>query len=277
MMMNLSHFFYGFSSTVAPLLASSMMGWSAFGHELGWRGMYLIMLMLSLLPVIPALFGKFPDSTETAEERLPLKIFFRDRIAWMIVLILSCGCVAELSIGSWLVNYLEKAQQWSTEQASGMLSLFFLFFMLARLLLGPLTDRIGYLLSIIIFSAVAGLSCIGAVLGGGRAAILFAVAGAGVAPIYPTVMALLAKRYPRGTESAITFTVTLLGIGSMLGNLFIGAVIDIASRFAVSLGWSGSVKFGMQSGFLVIALLALLCSLSAGVLYAMLRKRNELL
>jgi len=276
-MMNLSHFFYGFSSTVAPLLASSMMGWSAFGHPFGWRGMYLIVLMLSLLPVIPALYGKFPDSTETAEERLPLKVFFRDRIAWMIVLILSCGVVAELSIGSWLVNYLEKAQEWPTEQASGMLSLFFLFFMLARLLLGPLTDKIGYLMSIIILSAVASLCCIGAILGNGQTAILFAVAGAGVAPIYPTVMALIAKRYPNGTESAITFTVTLMGIGSVLGNLFIGAVIDIASQFATAQGWENSIKFGMQAGFMVIALLSLLCSLFAAVLYSVLRKNQELL
>jgi fucose permease len=277
MMMNLSHFFYGLSSTVAPLLASSMMGWSAFGHDLGWRGMYLILLMLSLLPVIPTLYGKFPESAQTAEERLPLKGFFRDRIAWMIVLILSCGVVAELSIGSWLVNYLEKAHQWSTEDASGMLSLFFLFFMLSRLLLGPLTDRIGYLLSIILLSALAGLCCIGGILLNGKAAVLFAAAGIGVAPIYPTVMALLAKRYPRGTESAITFTVTLMGIGSVLGNLLIGAIIDIASRFAAAQGWDNDIKFGMQAGFMVIAALSLLCSVFAAVLYVLLRRRHELL
>ena len=58
-MMNLSHFFYGLSSTVAPIFAASMMGWQFGGGELGWRGMYLIMLMLSLLPVIPSLFGRF--------------------------------------------------------------------------------------------------------------------------------------------------------------------------------------------------------------------------
>lgn len=43
-MMNLSHFFYGLSSTVAPIIASELMTVTVFGYTLDWRGMYFVML-----------------------------------------------------------------------------------------------------------------------------------------------------------------------------------------------------------------------------------------
>ncbi|WP_372631083.1 sugar MFS transporter [Cohnella sp.] len=277
-MMNLSHFFYGLSSAVAPIVAASMMGWNVFGGELGWRGMYLIMLSLSLLPILPSLMAKFPgDGGEEQGERLTLKSVSKDPVAWLIVLVLSLGVVSELAVGGWLVNYLEKAYDWSTGAASRMLSIFFVFFMGARLFLGPVTDKIGYTLSIILMSAFSGLCSLAAIVIGEPGAILFAVAGIGIAPIYPTVMAIIAKRYPRGTETAITFTVTLMGIACVIGNLLIGVIIDGARKlFGAGKEAKESLTLGLQAGYGFIALLALLCSASCIVLYVYLRRRNEL-
>ncbi|WP_245640117.1 MFS transporter [Paenibacillus dakarensis] len=277
-MMNLSHFFYGLSSTVAPVIASSMMGWSVFGGELGWRGMYLVMLSLSLLPVIPSIMGKFPGDDQITSERIPLKQFFKDKVAWLIVALLSFGVVSEMAVGGWLVYYLEKAYGWSLDAASSMLSIFFLFFMLSRLFLGPVTDKIGYTLSIMLFAAFSGICSIAAILIGQKAAILFAVAGIGIAPIYPTVMALLAKRYPTSTDSAITFTVTLMGIASVIGNLLIGVIIDgVGEFFQGTHGASEGSLLGLQAGYGFIGLLALLCSATSAILFFYLRKRKELI
>lgn len=276
-MMNLSHFFYGLSSAVAPIIASSMMGWNLFGGELGWRGMYLIMLSLSLLPILPSLAAKFPGDNQTHEDRIPLKRFFRDPIAWLVVAILSFGVVSELAVGGWLVNYLEKAYGWSTDAASGMLSVFFVFFMLSRLFIGPVTDRIGYTLSIMLLAAFSGLCSLAAIIIGEPGAILFAIAGIGISPIYPTVMALLAKRYPNGTDAAITFTVTLMGIASVIGNLLIGFIIDgVRDLLAESRGQAAALTAGLQAGYGFIALMALLCSVTCLILYIILRRRNEL-
>jgi len=276
-MMNLSHFFYGLSSAVAPIVASSMMGWNLFGGELGWRGMYLIMLSLSLLPMIPTLAAKFPGDDGEHGERMTLKGFAKDPAAWLIVLVLSFGVVSELAVGGWLVNYLEKAYGWTTDSASGMLSLFFVFFMAARLLLGPVTDKVGYTRSVIALSAFSGLCSFAAILSGEGGAILFAVAGIGIAPIYPTVMAILAKRYPRGTDMAITFTVTMMGIATVVGNLLIGVIIDGAQAlFGSGKDEQASLLLGLQAGYGFIALMALLCSASAIVLYRYLRGKREL-
>jgi len=275
-MMNLSHFFYGLSSAVAPIVASSMMGWHLLGGDLGWRGMYLVMLSLSLLPIIPSLAAKFPGDNQEHGERTTLRSFAKDRAAWLIVLVLSFGVVSELAVGGWLVNYLEKAYGWTTDAASGMLSVFFVFFMAARLLLGPLTDKIGYTLSIILFSAFSGLCSVAAILLGEGWAFLFAVAGVGIAPIYPTVMAMLAKRYPRGTDTAITFTVTMMGIATVIGNLLIGVIIDgVQTLFSSGRNAEASLKLGLQAGYGFIALMALLCSVSCVALLVYLRRRNE--
>lgn len=65
-----------------------------------------------------------------------------------------------------------------------------------------------------------------ALAGGESLAIFFAISGAGIAMIYPTVMAFIARRYPNGSDTAITFTVTLMGVGSVIGNYIIGWVIE---------------------------------------------------
>ncbi|WP_245809633.1 MFS transporter [Cohnella massiliensis] len=275
-MMNLSHFFYGLSSTVAPIFAASMMGWQFGGGELGWRGMYLIMLMLSLLPVIPSLFGRFPEGDRGGEHRISVRGLLRDPIAWLIVAVLSFGVVSELAVGSWLVYFLEKAYGWDTGDASGMLSVFFLCFMLSRLLVGPITDKIGYTVSVMIFSAFSGLCSLAAIAIGEKGAVLFAIAGIGIAPIYPTVMAMLSKRYAGGVDTAITFTVTLMGIASVVGNLLIGYIIEWVRQLFSARGTAGSELLGLQAGYGFIAVLALLCSATCLLLYVRLRQRQEL-
>jgi len=263
MMMNLSHFFYGLSSTVAPLAATALMAWSIGGGEpLGWRGMYAIMLALSILPAIPAIVAKFPsEAGDSGTERTTWRSFAKERAAWYIVVMLAFGVTAELAAAAWLVNFLEKVHDWDNARAAATLSGFFFCFMLARLVLGPVTDRLGFVKSIVAFSAFSAVCTIAAVaLGQGAAAVLFALSGAGIAPVYPTVMALLSKRYPRGTDAAITFTVTTIGILGIAGNFVIGGLTD----------W-----LGYRAGFLAIGGCALGCAAMGAALYRLLRKQGE--
>lgn len=278
-MMNLAHFFYGLSSIVAPMLATGLMQVSIGGHLLDWRGMYLIVLLLSLIPVIPALLGRFsPPKTEEDVARISVKQFMRDPVIWMLVVILSFGVISEMAVGGWLVNYLEKAYHWSSTDASGMLSAFFLCFTIARLLLGPITDKIGYTLSLIILAGFSGICTFIAILVGEPGAFLFAIAGIGIAPVYPTVMALIADRYRGNSDTAISFIVTLMGVGSMLGNYVIGAIITGARRmFEQDAEPQLGLLRGMQAGYGFIGVCALICSLASLVLYVYLKRRRELL
>ena len=262
-MMNLSHFFYGLSSTAAPLAATALMGWDPGGGALGWRGMYAALLALCVLPMLPSLLSKFPrEEAEPGQERVTWRGFAKDKIAWCVVVMLSCGVTAEMAAGGWLVNFLERAYGWDNARASWMLSSFFFCFMAARLVLGPLTDRFGFVRSVIVFAGLSGLcTCVGVLLGEPGAALL-ALAGAGIAPVYPTVMAFLARRYPVGTEAAITFTVTTIGILGVAGNFLIGAATD---------------ALGYRAGYFLIGVNALACAAAGGLLYRWLRREGRVI
>lgn len=277
-MMNLSHFFYGLSSTVAPMIASGLMTVHVGGRMLDWRDVYLLILLLAVLPMIPAILGRFPEAGDAEAGRIPLKTLSADPVIWMLVLVLSFGVVSEMAVGGWLVNFLEKAYGWNATAASGMLSVFFLCFTFARLFLGPVTDKIGFTLSLILFSAVSGLLTFAAIAAGEPGAFLFAAAGIGIAPIYPTVMALIAGRYREGSDGAITFIVTLMGVSSVIGNYLIGAIITGIKDYVSGIsGAADGLLRGLQAGYGFIGLCALLCALSALPLYRYLKKRGELL
>ncbi|MNE66244.1 Major Facilitator Superfamily protein [compost metagenome] len=159
-----------------------------------------------------------------------------------------------------------------------MLSAFFLCFTLARLILGPVTDKIGFALSLILFSAFSGLCTFAAILLGESGAVLFAIAGVGIAPVYPTIMALIADRYRQGSDTAITFIVTLMGVASVLGNYFIGAITEgIKQLFSSGAEEGAGLLRGLQAGYGFIGLCALLCSMFAYLLYRHLQKKGELL
>ncbi|WP_051128233.1 MFS transporter [Paenibacillus sp. HW567] len=275
-MMNLSHGFYGLSSTVAPLIATGLMKVTINGYTLDWRGMYLIMLLLSVVPIIFAMFSTFPGDNVQHEERISLRSLLKDPVLWLMVLILSFGVTSELAVGGWLVNFLEKAYRWDTITASGLLSAFFLCFALARLLLGPLTDKIGFTLSLIIFSGFSALCTFVAILGGEGLAFLFAASGAGIAMIYPTVMALIARRYPKESDTAITVTVTLMGLGSVIGNYAVGGVIEAVKKLFGADSQLGLLR-GLQAGYGIIGLCAALSAVSGLLLYSYLYKRKEII
>ncbi|MGD6816583.1 MFS transporter [Metabacillus sp. 113a] len=277
-MMNLAHFFYGLSSIAAPMIATGVMELTIGGVVLDWRGMYAVILALCVLPMIPAFYTRFAEQPMEEEEPLSVKRLLRDPVIWLISLLLSLGVIAELSVGGWLIHYLENGFGWSTLEASKMLSAFFLFFTFARLILGPITDKIGYLLSIILFSALFSVLIIAGIYFGERGAILIAIAGAGVAPVYPTANAFIARRYRSGTDAAITVVVTIVGISGVLGNYAIGGVISITETYvsAVQIPKS-SLLAGLQAGFYFIAVCGIACSVITFYLYRYLKRRDEIL
>lgn len=111
---------------------------------------------------------------------------------------------------------------------------------------------------------------------GERLAIFFAISGAGIAMIYPTVMAFIARRYPNGSDTAITFTVTLMGVGSVIGNYVIGWVIEGVKNMYGATTQLGLLR-GLQAGYGFIGLCAVICAVSGVVLYVYLKRKQELI
>jgi len=273
-MLNLSHFFYGLSSTVAPMLSAGLMGVKLGTGALGWRYMYLIVLSLALLPIIPALMGRIPRKTD-GKRRADAAAFLKNPTSWLIFLILSFGVACELGVGSWLVNLLEKRLYYTESAAALALTGFFVCFTLSRLVIGPLTDRIGYAKSLIIFTAFSGAAITaGILLGRGGVAPLIA-AGFGIAPVYPTVMALVAKLYAKQIDAAMTVTLTIMGVVVVICNMFMGALADFFERLFRGFMEGNVVGTAYAAAYLFLGFCALAACVSAAGLFRRLRRTGE--
>lgn len=276
-MLNLSHFFYGLSSMLAPLFATWLISMKSGGGTLGWRGMYAVALSLSLLPILFVFFARFPKMQEEHHEhKTPFKEYIKNPISWLVIGILSFGVITEMSIGGWLVNYLEKSFSFSNTAASAALSGFFLCFMLARLLFGPVIDRIGLAKSLIFVTAFACVMVVLGVLLGQSGVVLLSVAGFGIGPIYPTVMAVIAKVFKSSLDATMSFTLTVMGLLTVAANALIGFIIDLGKSLTAASGAEASVRSGYFAGFLFLELSILLCFAGTIDLYRRLKRKNEL-
>ncbi len=276
-MMNLSHFFYGLSSMIAPLLSTGLMAATFRQHNIGWRGMYLIVLSFSLLPILPVLMGKYPRQSQEDSHGPSLWDFAKNPIAWLIVFILSFAVVAEMAVGGWLVNFLEKSYDFHPTTAAGVLTGFFFCFMSARLLFGPIIDRLGFVKSICIAALFSGSSILLSLWIGRPAVFLLAAAGFGVAPVYPTVMALISKLFKDSVSTAMTFVLTVMGTAMVGGNLLVGGVVDLFKiLYMESVGAEAAVKIAYKAGYAFIGLCCLICFGGTLLLYKKLKKANSL-
>lgn len=268
-MMGISHFCYGLGSTIAPLCASFLMGKSVGGHPLGWQGMYLIMLGLGVVPIVLSAFIRFPKAEDTPEKELSMRECAKQPMLWFLAAIIMMGVVAEMTAGSWMVNLAQKAYGLTHIASAGLLSAFFFLFMMARLLLGPVIEKVGYTKSLIIFAAFSGVCSILGLLGGSKLLLLLPLAGIGIAPIYPTVMAFIPKLYPGRSDGAVNFIIIVWAIGSTMGNFLIGAMTDSLVR---NLG----ITLGLKMGYLTVGVSSMLCVLFGIALYRHFEKHRTM-
>jgi fucose permease len=269
-MINLAHFFYGFGSVCSPILSTGLI-LARFGDQiLGWRYMYLIVLSFALIPAMLALLGRI-HKQDYNKKKTGYAALLKKPTLWLTVMILAFGAVSEMGIGAWLVNYLEKAYFFTSEQAALRLTLFFVCFTLTRLLLGPAIDRIGFINSLAIVTAFTGVMITAGVLLGEAGSVLLILAGVGVAPIFPTVMALIAKLFADEIDLAMTSIITAMGIIMMPANLLIGGIINYArTAFSGDYGDAG-IRMAYAAGFLFMAL----CSFGSFVFTMVLRARQR--
>lgn len=275
-MMNLAHFFYGASSIFAPLLSTGLMK-ARFGSQmLGWRYMYLIVLAWSIIPVIPALMGKLVRNTENTTV-VGYKAFLKNPSSWLIMLILSFGVTCETGIGGWLANFVEKAYGYNESSAAFVLTAFFICFTLARLLLGPIIDKIGFVRSLLIFTAFSGIMIVAGVLFGKSGIPLLAAAGIGIAPIYPTVMALLAKLFADNIDSAMTVTLTVMGIVIVLGNLALGGIVNLLRGIFTYYKGESGIGTAYASGYMFLGVCCIAACLVTLALYKQLKRAGKMI
>ena len=269
-MMSLAHFFYGAGAMIAPVVTIAVMGARFGGQLLGWRYMYMIVLAFAIVPVIPALIGRL-NKRDKSKKKTGYAALLKNPTLWLTMMVLAFGTICELGIGAWLVNFLEKAYEFSGEKAALQLTLFFLCFTITRLVLGPVIDRFGFINSLITATGFAGAMIIAGVLLGETATPLLIIAGVGTAPIYPTVMAVVSKLFSSEIDIAMTAVTTFMGILMIPVNFILGGIVYLSRLVFTNIYGDAGVGMAYSAGYLFLGL----CCVIAFVSALFLRKRQK--
>ena len=229
-MMNLMHLFYGVGSIAGTQLMGRILAVSR-----SWHDGYFYAAGIAFAAFIICTFVAFPKPEPKKAQASQtqglgyIKDILKDRVLWLLILALGFSELIELGIGSWVVNFLEKAKGFNTVDAANYLTLFFVFFTVARLLGGWIAEKIGYMRFIIYCSLLAAtLFYIGFVFDG-SATICFAIAGAPIAMLFPMSMTVIMTYYKEKVATIMGFVIALAGVMYMILNQMIGFAADYVS------------------------------------------------
>ncbi len=247
--LNLLAFFHGVGSMLAPLYAGKLIS-----SGMSWRSVYFIGGGIVLIMPIYFLILKIPfaptddDKKETLKKRIAA---LGEKRLVLIALLLLFYVAAEISIASWMVDFLRKEKGLSLELSSLFLSLYFAFMTGGRLLGSFFVTRIGYFRVMIIAVILSILTLAGGIFLDNSLAILLSITGFFYSIIFPTATAMAVEK----TKASIGLVYSLLffsaGIGGILGPWFSG---NIANAFTIFTGFSMAIIY---AGVMLIILLYL--------------------
>jgi len=274
-MLNLAHFFYGAGSILSPIVSTSLMA-ARFGEQLfGWRYMYLIILSFALVPAILAFIGRL-KKRDYDKNKTGYAVILRKPTLWLTVIVLALGATAEMGIIGWLPNFLERTFSFSGDRAALYLTLFFVCITLTRLVTGPLIDKIGFINSLAIATAFAGIMVVLGILLGEPGTVLLVLAGIGIAPVFPTVMAVIAKLFADEIDLAMTAILTTMGVIMIPANFVIGWIINWTREIFTASHGDAGVGMAFQAGYLFVGICCFGSSLFALILRARQKKLRRI-
>ena len=226
-LLNLSAFFHGFASMLAPLFAGVLIG---FGFP--WSNVYRSGLIVLAVFIILTIFAPIPEkegirSITTKNEPQKAVSAFRNKKAWgYYALIMSYESI-EIGIAVWLNEYLQTIGGQSDRISISFLSIFFLCLMLGRLAGSFFVERIGYLKMLLLTSIGVVLCLSFGIFGPAKLIFLLPFSGFFLASIFPTATAAASKDLPTNSDMSFSLFFTFAGLGGMIGSWVVGRIADL--------------------------------------------------
>jgi len=247
--LNLLAFFHGVGSMVAPLYAGLLLT-----AGLSWRSIYQSAILVVLLLLVYFLLVKYPKSDTSESNKLDLKHLGKSAFTGEMILfyaVLAIYVAAEIGIGTWLVEFLQKSKFQSVAMSSFYLSLFFGGITVGRLIGSFLVERIGYLKSML-YASLASIVCVATgIFAPASLAFFLPLTGLFFSIIFPTATAAASDLHKENVGTVLGLLFTFAGVGGMLGPWLVGIFSD----------W-----LGIQLGFGLILMYCLGMSLIFGLL-----------
>lgn len=238
--MALLHSFYCWGYVLTVLL--STLFFFFFGIE-NWKYMSLIWAVIPALNTVYLLFVPMPDQEKGSGEKMEYKVLFRNKIFWLMLVMMICSGAAEQGICQWVSTFVEAGL--GVSKVVGDLTgplLFALFMGFSRIIYAKFSEKIDlrrYLFVSVLLCAVSYL-CISLVPNPVIALIACSVCGFACGIFWPGTLSLAAGSIPKG--GGMMFALLALGgdLGCTTGPTIISAV-------------SSSFGDNLKKGFLVAA------------------------
>jgi MFS transporter, FHS family, glucose/mannose:H+ symporter len=234
--LNLTAFFHGLASTIAPYYAGLLL---AVG--ISWRQIYQYPLAIVLLTLALGLVVRFPKLQVEHKSRMDFravgKVVFQPVMGWYFALMI-LYVAAEIGVASWIVIYLQRIHGLEITASAAFLSLYFAGIMLGRLIGTVFVDKVGYLRSILIMTICAAVCLALGIFGPGRSYWLLPLTGLFFSIIFPTLTAAVTDRVTGNVGTVMGLLFAFCGIGGALGPWLVGMVSELAgirAGFAVNL------------------------------------------
>jgi MFS transporter, FHS family, glucose/mannose:H+ symporter len=256
--LNLLSTFHGFGSLLVPLYA----GWLV-NVGFPWQQIYAssVLLAVPLLIVFWPRKGSFSavvirqeEPTDSSQEqgRSYWRTLYRVAFTWRMIcfyVLIAAYVAMELSVGAWMMEYLQHERNMSVRTSSFYLSSFFVLLMLGRLLGAFVVERVDTLLAVFIAILSSSICVLLGIFGNDSLIVLLPVSGFFMSIVFPTVTAAVTKLHVAKTGTILGILFAFGGLGGALGPWTVGFVSDLAG---LKIGLASSLAFS------VIALGALL-------------------
>ena len=258
--LNLLSVFHGCGSLIVPLAAAQLidLSWN-------WQSIYAVCAVLAIPVALIFWPGQTGDGQtdggqagaleEADVSRESASHWLRDGftlVMWYYYALIATYVAVELSIGAWLMEYLQQQHELSVDSSSRYLSAFFVMIMLGRLLGAWVVERVDYL-SAVAIALVATAVCITVGLIDRAWVFLLPVSGLCMSIIFPTITASVSRLHPVGGGKIIGMLFAFGGLGGACGPWIVGLV---------------SQSFGLHTGMWTTLIFNALAILFVAILVA---------
>ncbi|RYD64885.1 MAG: MFS transporter, partial [Verrucomicrobiaceae bacterium] len=233
--MNWLHACYSLGATFGPLIMTGMLAWNG-----SWRAGYFtvasILLSLSLLFAFTRRkWDAGEETAETAEQTKSASMSdaLRHPTVWLQVVLFFVYTGLEVTVGQWSFTLLTESRSIEKETAGLWVTIYWASIGVGRVFFGFVVDRLGIdrLIRLSLFTTVVGTILFALNLSPVLSAVSLALAGLGLAAIYPCMMTRTPQRLGKALAAhAIGFQVS----GAMLGAAALPSLTGfLAQRFGL--------------------------------------------
>ncbi len=239
--MNLHHFFYSFGSFAGPPIIGVLLA-KSLPWQWGYIGFGLLVLAVFL----------FLSSQKISSPHSPRRFDFilvkrmlNQRFFWILFWVTFCTMGVQNSIAYWIVTFLKEERGFSIPLASASLSLFFVCMGVGRLLSSYVTTKLHDVVLLMSLFSLHFVSLLITVSVSGLWVVLFLMfCGFAQSAVFPCLLALTGKLYPKNPGTAMGLVSTGAGLGSMVVPWLLALVSQLTS---------------LQTGFFFLDVFLLIC------------------